>query len=73
MTTEAPPVELPAPTTLAGGLLRGFWYSPTLELVDVEEVCLNQEAIWLLNSARPGNGIPQLLSERVSGQKSPLQ
>jgi hypothetical protein len=73
MTTEAPPVELPAPTTLAGGLLRGFWYSPTLELADVEEVCLNQEAIWLLNSARPGNGIPQLLSERVSGQKSPLQ
>ena len=57
-----------APTTLQGARSRGFYITPTLALRDC--ACVNDEAIWVLTSARPGNGIPQLLSDSVRGEPS---
>ncbi len=55
-----------APTTLQGARARGFYITPTLALPR-DCACVNDEAIWVLTSARPGNGIPQLLSDSVRG------
>jgi anaphase-promoting complex subunit 10 len=57
----------PPPTTLADGLARGYYITPSLSDVDVSRVrCLNGDAVWVLSSARPSNGLPQLLSDDVS-------
>jgi anaphase-promoting complex subunit 10 len=64
--TTGGPEDTPAPTTLAGARSRGFYITPTLASSDSEPLrCVNDEAIWVLTSARPGNGIPQLLSDSL--------
>lgn len=64
-----PPAAEPPPTTLAAGLLRGYYITPTLDTEPGAEapVCLNSEAVFSLTSARPGNGIPQLLADVAPG------
>ena len=56
------------PTTLKAAETQGYFITPQLglEALEEEQRCVNDEAIWILSTARPGNGIPQLLSESVS-------
>ena len=53
------------PTNLKGAEIHGYYITPQLDISEEELRCVNDEAIWSLSTARPGNGIPQLLSENV--------
>ena len=71
MSAPAPDEPAPeqTPTTLAASRARGYYITPQLPLRGHDggeaQRCVNDEAIWVLTSARPGNGIPQLLSDNV--------
>ena len=69
---SGPPV---APKTLAEGFAAGYYITPTLspEPMSERQASLNEGAVWVLSSARPGNGIPQLLSDSVRPPPAPLR
>ena len=57
----------PPPTTLADALSGpGYYITPTLSLADLDCCRHVSEAVWTLSSARPGNGIPQLLGDDLT-------
>ena len=57
----------PPPTTVADALAGpGYYITPTLSLADLDSCRHVSEAVWTLSSARPGNGIPQLLGDDLT-------
>ena len=63
----AAPAAAPAPpATAAEALAAGSYYiTPSLSASDADACRPVADAVWTLSSARPGNGIPQLLSDDV--------
>jgi anaphase-promoting complex subunit 10 len=55
------------PTTLAAGWTSGYYITRALAPAPglPPPRCVNDDAVWVLSSAKPGNGIPQLLSDNV--------
>lgn len=56
------------PTTLSAGWAAGYYITRALTPapgLPTPPRCVNDDAVWLLSSAKPGNGIPQLLSDNV--------
>ena len=55
------------PTTLSTGWAAGYYITRALTPAPglPPPRCVNDDAVWLLSSAKPGNGIPQLLSDNV--------
>ena len=58
--------ETPAPTTLEEALTFGYYLTKSLSPLDVDACRSPNDAVWALSTARPGNGIPQLLNDDVS-------
>jgi hypothetical protein len=57
------------PSTLSAGWASGFYITRTLAPAPglPPPRCVNDDAVWVLSSAKPGNGIPQLLNDNVRG------
>jgi anaphase-promoting complex subunit 10 len=57
----------PPPTSVEAALAGpGYYISPTLSLADIDCCRHVSEAVWTLSSARPGNGIPELLGDDLT-------
>lgn len=66
----APPDAAAAapPATLADAADAGYYVTPSLaDARDADACRSHNDAVWALSSARPGSGIPQLLSDDVRG------
>jgi len=56
------------PTTLEAAAAAGYYITPTLPPAESDACRSIDDAVWALSTARPGNGIPQLLSDDVRGR-----
>ena len=58
--------EIPAPTTIEEAQTFGYYLTKSLTPLDIDACRSPNDAVWALSTARPGNGIPQLLNDDVS-------
>ncbi len=57
--------EAPPPTTPEEAVTHGYYVTKNLSPLDTDACRTLNDAVWTLSSARPGNGIPQLLNDDV--------
>lgn len=57
--------EEPIPITQEDAVTAGYYLSKSLSPFDVDACRSPNDAVWSLSTARPGNGIPQLLGDDV--------
>ncbi len=57
----------PLPSTLVEGWTKGYFVTRDLECEGGAQLrCLNEEAVWRISGAKPGNGVESLLDNDVS-------